>query len=135
MVTEPESMDQLVYFTNRNVNGGHVMAWVYKGQCPKCKKGLMGKPKDEKTGKVKIRSTEYVCPDCGYSVEKADYEPTLEVEIKYSCPKCKHEGETATQYKRKTYQGMKAIVFKCDKCGEKIPITKKLKEKGEPDDA
>ena len=126
MVTEPESMDQLIYFTNRNVGEGHVMAWVYKGRCPKCKKGSMGKPKDEKTGKVKIRAKEYECDECGNIVPKEELEPTLEVEVKYTCPACKKSGETTTPYKRKTFQGVKAIVFKCEDCGEKIPITKKL---------
>ena len=129
MVKEPESMEQLIYFTNRDVGKGAVTAWVYKGLCPKCEKGLMAKPKNEKTGRPKIRATIYVCPECGYEVDKKEHEETLECEIKYTCPECGHKGETAVLFKRKTYQGMKAVVFQCEKCDAKIPITKKLKTK------
>ena len=137
MVTEPESMDELVYFTNRSKGDGKVKAWVYRAKCPKCGEGWMGKPIDPKTGKIKRRSEDYVCPDCSYTVHKDEYEPTLEIEIKYICPHCKHEGETTTQYKRKKVSlldeetGKKkpvdAYIFHCDGCGEKIPITKKMK--------
>ena len=96
MVTEPSSMDELVYFTNRKVGDGNVMAWVYRNECPKCGKAKMGKPKDEKTGKPKIRAKEYVCPECSNTVEKEEYEETLMCEIKYTCPKCKHQGEIET---------------------------------------
>ena len=94
----------------------------------------MGKPVDEKTGKVKVRAKEYVCPECGYTVEKKAYEETLMCEIQYTCPECGNVGEESVPYKRKTFQGMKAIVFQCGKCKAKIPITKKLKEKGQKDD-
>ena len=133
IVKEPESMEELVYFTQRSVGNGNVRAWVYRGICPKCKKGKMGKPADEKTGKVKVRAKEYVCPECGYTVEKKAYEETLECEIKYTCPECGHSGEIAVPFKRKKFQGMDAVVFLCDKCKAKIPITKKMKEKGEKD--
>ena len=54
MLTEPVSMDDLVYFTSRAVGKkGHAKAWVYKGLCPKCKKSRLGKPVD-KNGKVKL---------------------------------------------------------------------------------
>lgn len=133
MVTEPESMEQLVYFTQRTLGAkGNARAWVYKGNCPKCNKGLMGKPVDEKTGKVKVRSKEYLCPECGYRVEKKAYEESLQCEIKYTCPDCGNEGETSVPFKRRTWQGMKAVLFQCDKCKAKLGITKKLKEKGEP---
>lgn len=134
MVTEPESMDQLVYFTQRAVGKGDVRAWVYKGRCSKCGKGLMSKPVDSKTGKVKIRAKEYVCPECGNTEEKKAHEETLECEIKYTCPECGNKGETAVPYKRKNFQGVPSVVFQCGKCKAKIPITKKMKEKGEPDD-
>ena len=125
----------MVYFTQRAVDTGFVKAWVYKGQCPKCKKGIMGKPVDAKTGKVKIRAKEYICPACNYTVEKQACEDTLECEIKYTCPKCKFVGEASVPYKRKKFEGVPAIVFLCEKCKTKIPITKKLKEAGEPDAA
>ena len=86
MLREPESMEELIYFTQRNVGSGNVKAWVYKGLCPKCGKGRMGKPVDEKTGKVKIRAKEYFCPECGNTIEKKAYEETLNCEIKYSLP-------------------------------------------------
>ncbi len=135
MVTEPESMEQLVYFTQRSLGTkGNAKAWVYKGDCPKCGKGKMGKPVDEKTGKAKIRSKEYVCPACNYTVEKKVYEDTLECEIKYVCPECGNQGEVAVPYKRKSFNGMKAVVFQCGKCKAKLGITKKLKEKGGSDE-
>lgn len=134
MVTEPESMEQLIYYTQRTVGKGKVRAWVYRDKCPKCGKGMMGKPVDEKTGKIKIRSKQYRCPECRYTVDKKEYEETLESEIQYTCPECGYTGETAVPFKRKTFKGMKAIVFLCDKCGAKIPITKKMKEKRDSED-
>ena len=125
-IKEPESMDELCFFTNRQVGDGFATAWVRRGKCPKCGKGIMGKPKDPKTGRAKIRASEYVCPECDHTVEKEEYEETLECEIKYTCPKCKKEGETKVPFKRKSFQGVKAIVFSCEHCNEKIPITKKL---------
>jgi uncharacterized Zn finger protein len=129
MVKMPESMDECFYFTNRILeNDGSIIAWVHKPNCPKCKKGIMGKPVDPKTGKVKTRADTYVCKECGYEVEKAELDPTLTVEIQYKCPFCGNSGETTTEYKRKSYKGVKAYVFTCEKCGEKIGITKKMKK-------
>ncbi|MBD3309733.1 hypothetical protein GF351_00790 [Candidatus Woesearchaeota archaeon] len=125
----PKSMDECIYFTNRKVEDtGKVIAWVTKPECPECGKGRMGKPVDEKTGKVKVRADYYVCPECGHEEKKADIEPTLSLEADYTCPYCGNKGHTTTEYKRKSFQGVKAYVFKCEKCGKKIPITKKLKE-------
>ncbi|MBU0666047.1 MAG: hypothetical protein ABIC91_00850 [Nanoarchaeota archaeon] len=123
---QPESMEELVYFTRRAVDNGKIVAWVFREECPKCKKALMSKPKDKKTGRAKIRALEYVCPECGYTVEKEEYEDTLTCNIEYVCPKCKFSGETQAPYKRKSFQGVKAIIFECESCGEKIPITKKM---------
>lgn len=140
MIKEPESMDEVCYFSRRDLeNGkGDAVAWVFKGTCPKCKKGKMGKPINPKTGKAKIRAKEYECPECGYIVEKEEYEDTLECEIKYTCPKCSHKGETTVPFKRKSLKladsasgkarSSKAIVFICEKCNEKLGITKKMKE-------
>ncbi|MGM5484910.1 MAG: hypothetical protein ACQEP1_03485 [Nanobdellota archaeon] len=127
MMKEPESMDELVYFTNRFIGEGFAKAWVYRKECPECGKALMGKPVDPKTGDVKIRAKEYKCPECGYTVEKKEYEESLDCDIKYKCPFCNHEGEKTVPYKRKTYKGVKAIVFNCDECNEKIALTKKMK--------
>ena len=121
-------MDECFYFTNRQSDNSYIRAWVFKPVCPKCGKAKLGKPVDEKTGKVKIRAKEYVCPGCKSVFEKDEIDPTLEMNIKYKCPHCGIEGEATTQYKRKKWQGVDAYVFKCDKCGEKIGITKKMKE-------
>ena len=125
----PESMDECFYFTNRTLDEGKgsVIAWVKKPICPKCGKGKMGKPVDPKTGKVKSRADIYACKECGYEVKKDEFDPTLKVEIQYKCPHCGNEGETITDYKRKSFKGVQAYVFTCEKCGEKIGITKKMK--------
>ena len=133
----PESMDECVYFTRRADGAGKSMCWVFKEKCPKCGKALMGKPVDEKTGSVKIRAKEYVCPSCKHSEEKVAYEEKLTANIAYTCPKCKHAGEIQIPFKRKSVDGVKALVFNCQKCSEKIAITKKmkaLKKKGSEDD-
>jgi len=127
-------MKELIYFTQRQVGKGDVRAWVFKGPCPKCGKGLMGKPVDEKTGKAKIRAKEYVCPECKYTVEKTEHEETLECCIRYTCPECGNKDDTTAPFKRKTFQGIKAVVFQCGKCKANIPITKKMKDKGQSDD-
>jgi len=121
-------IEKLIYYTQRKIGRGKAVAWVYRQICGKCKKGLMGKPRDDKTGKAKIRSPEYVCPECGNSVEKKEYESSLMCNIEYSCPKCGNKGELQVPYKRKAFQGVPAIVFECEKCGEKIAVTKKMKE-------
>ncbi|HII72803.1 TPA: hypothetical protein HA265_08660, partial [Candidatus Woesearchaeota archaeon] len=58
----------------------------------------------------------------------------LECEIQYTCPECGNSGEIKVPFKRKKFQGMDAVIFQCDKCKAKIPITKKMKEKGQSDD-
>jgi len=122
-------MEECVYFTRRTLdNDGKIVAWVEKKKCPECGKANMGKPVDEKTGKPKIRSKEYICPECKYTEEKKEHEESCEVKIIYTCPHCKHEGETVTPYKRKSFEGVKAIVFECQDCGKKIGITKKMAE-------
>ncbi|MBD3203150.1 hypothetical protein GF327_02570 [Candidatus Woesearchaeota archaeon] len=127
MVKVPESMEDLIYWTNRKVGKGHVKAWVYRGECPECKKGMMGKP-THPSGKVKVRAKIYVCDNCDYEVDKEEYEDTLDCECIYTCPKCEHKGEATFPYQRKTYKGAKALVFKCSECEQKIPITKKMKK-------
>jgi len=123
---EPESMDDLVYFTRRKLDPkGSIIAWADKIECPKCHKAKMGKPIEK--GKVKIRATKYVCPACGYAEEKKEHEEKLSVCIDYECPNCSNKGITQTPYKRKTWKGVPAFVFECEKCHEKIGITKKMK--------
>ena len=127
MVKEPESMDDLIYFTNRTLEEGKgkIKAWVYKKLCPKCNKAKMGKPIE--AGKVKIRAKEYKCPECGFTEEKVTHEESLTLEAKYLCPSCQKEGESTTPYKRKSFMGVKAYVVECSNCGAKIPVTKKMK--------
>lgn len=131
-------MDECVYYTFRGIGEkGEAKAWVFRKECPKCGKGLMGKPKDEKTGKPKIRAKEYVCPECGHTAEKVEYEESLTVNIKYICPHCEHEGETQVPFKRRKVQifdeesGKKKAVevlrFSCEKCEKNVDITKKMK--------
>ena len=118
-------MDECIYYTFRELpDGSSIRAWTYKKECPKCHKAKMGKPVVK--GKVKIRAKEYVCTECGFTEEKVEHEDTLTVEIKYKCPHCQKEGETTTPFKRKSFQGVKAYIFTCNDCGEKIAITKKM---------
>ena len=121
-------MDDLIYFTNRTLEEGKgkIKAWVYKKLCPKCGKAKMGKPVEK--GKVKIRAKEYVCPECGFTEEKTEHEESLTLEAKYTCPHCNKEGESTTEYKRKSFMGVKAYVVECSNCGEKLPVTKKMKK-------
>jgi len=123
---KPESMEEVVYFTRRAVDNGKIMAWAFKEMCPECGKALMGKPVEK--GKVKIRAKEYVCPECDHTVEKKEYEETLTLSVEYTCQHCGNNGEAQIPFKRKNYQGVKAFVFKCSKCGKDIPVTKKMKE-------
>ncbi|MDA1197133.1 MAG: hypothetical protein O2779_04170 [Nanoarchaeota archaeon] len=127
MVTEPESMNEVIYFSNRTVaeGKGKARAWVYRKDCPKCKKAKMGKPVVK--GKVKIRAKEYVCPECNHTEEKEEHEESINLEAIYTCPECGKEGDGTTPYKRKSYMGTKAYIIECEHCQAKIPITKKLK--------
>ena len=128
-MTMPDSTDECFYFTNRTLeNDGTVIAWARKPLCPECKKVIMGKPVDPKTGKVKIRAKEYVCPGCNYTVDKAEMDPTLTLEAEYKCPACGNEGEASCPYQRKKFKGVDAYIIQCEKCEEKIGITKKMKK-------
>lgn len=136
-LVQPKSMDECVYFTNRNTDKGKLKCWVPKEICPKCKKGMMGKPKDLKTGKPKIRAKEYECPECKYNVAMQTYEDTLTANIIYTCPKCSNIGEIQIPFKRKKVKMFDeelqkditadALQFQCQKCNEKINVTKKMK--------
>ena len=118
---QPESVDECLYFTRRAlVPKGTIMAWAFRKGCPQCHKGLMRKPK--KT------SPTYDCPECGYSEPKAEHIKGIVLNVEYTCPSCGHSGEATTEYRRKTWQGVKAYVFTCQQCGEKIGVTKKLKD-------
>ena len=122
----PNSMDECLYFSNRSIGEGNVIAWVYRKTCPKCKKAKVGKPVVK--GKVKTRALVYECPACTYQEEKIPHEESLMLEAQYTCPECGKDGEGTGQYKRKSYLGAQAYVVDCQHCNAKIPITKKLKE-------
>ncbi len=127
-LVQPTNTQDLLYFSNRLIGTQRIKAWVYKKKCPECQKALMGKPVDEKKGKVKIRATEYICPNCSYTEEKKPHEESLTLEAAYTCGACGKEGEGTCQYKRKTYMGVPSYLIECEHCGEKIAITKKMKE-------
>ncbi len=122
----PDSMDDLVYWTNRAIGEGKATVWVYRKDCPKCKKAKMGKPEND-TGGVKIRATEYICPACKYSVEKTEYEESLDACAIYTCPTCKYEGECTVPFKRKSVKGVHMLRLQCTKCKGNIDVTKKMK--------
>ncbi len=121
----PETMDDCLYFTNRSIGAGSVIAWVYRKLCPKCKKVKMGKP--NKDGKVKARAQIYVCPGCGYTEEKIEHEESLNLEAVYTCPECGKGGESTGIYQRKKFKGVLSYLVECAYCQAKIPLTKKLK--------
>lgn len=126
MMQQPESMEECLYFTNRTIDSGKAMAWVFKKLCPKCNQGRLGKP-IKKNGKPDKKADYYECPKCKYQESNEDCEKGLVVNVKYTCPHCGFIGETTTEYKRKSYMGVKAFVFMCGKCNQKIGLTKKMK--------
>ncbi len=130
---KPESMDECVYFTQRSLEGdkGEIMAWVFRGDCPKCGKAKMGKPRDSK-GKAKMRANEYECPSCKHVVEKQAYEDSLIAFAEYKCPNCGSSGEAKTPFKRKNISGVQTLRFACVKCGGNLDVTKKMKEGKKP---
>jgi predicted RNA-binding Zn-ribbon protein involved in translation (DUF1610 family) len=120
-------MDELVYYTNRDIGNGEVRCWVFREKCPKCGKALMGKPRDEK-GNVMVRAKEYVCPNCGFRMGAKEYEDTLTANIEYTCPNCGKKGEVQVPFKRKNVNGVQTLRFNCQFCNAQIDITKKMKE-------
>ncbi|MBS3144926.1 hypothetical protein J4208_05055 [Candidatus Woesearchaeota archaeon] len=136
-ITPPASMDDCVYFTNRTLGDSRIKAWVMREQCPKCKNGLMQKPRDPKTGKYKLRAKEYQCPSCKHQAPIEEYEGTLTMSILYTCPKCKKSGELQTPFKRKKAKmfdeeagknvTVDAVQFNCQSCQQKMFVTKKMR--------
>jgi len=127
-LTEPKSMEECVYFTNRSIGNGKAMIWVIKKFCPNCKNTIMGKPINKK-GKIMIRAMEYTCSSCNYSEPKEVYEISLIANAKYKCPVCGFAGESQIPFKRKNIDGVQTLRFNCGKCNGNIDITKKMKEK------
>ena len=125
---KPESVEECVYFTNRVIGEGRAIAWVFRKSCPKCKKGIMGKPQ-KKGGKLDKKAGHYDCYSCGYQESNEQVENNLIVNVEYKCPHCGNEGETTTEYKWKSFEGVPSYVFECQKCKKKIGLTKKLKER------
>ena len=124
---KPSSVQECVYFTNRIIDSGRATAWVFRKECPKCKKDIMGKPQ-KKGGKLDKKADHYVCYSCGYKESNEQVENSLVLNVEYKCPYCGREGEATSEYKRKTFEGVPSYVFECQKCRKKIGITKKLKE-------
>mgnify|MGYP001587088250 CR=1 FL=1 len=127
MVIKPTSVEECLYFTNRTIDSGRTIAWVFRKECPKCKKGFMSKPQ-KKGSKIDKKATYYICNSCGYQESNEQLENNLIINIEYKCPYCGDEGETTSEYKRKNFYGVKAYVFECQKCHKKIGLTKKMKE-------
>jgi hypothetical protein len=123
----PDSVEECVYFTNRTIGTGRAMAWVFRKECPKCKKGVLGKP-IKKTGAIDKKSETCVCSSCGYTEPTEQAESGLTLNVDYKCPYCGNEGQTTAKYERKVFEGVPSYIFECTKCGKKIGLTKKLKE-------
>jgi DNA-directed RNA polymerase subunit M/transcription elongation factor TFIIS len=123
---KPESVEECVYFTNRIIGDGRATAWVFRKECPKCR-GIMGKPQ-KKNGKIDKKADHYACYSCGYKEGNEKAENSLLINVEYKCPHCGNEGETTTEYQRKSFEGVPSYVFECQKCKKKIGLTKKLKE-------
>ena len=125
----PKSMSEVSYHTIRVYpEGGKIRAWAYKKTCPECNEGKLSKPINEKTGRFKIRSTELVCDKCKFECSKEEAEGGVLLEAIYTCPFCMKEGESTAPYKRKSFKGVQSYIVECEHCGEKIAITKKMKE-------
>ena len=124
---KPASVEECVYFTNRIIDSGRAIAWVFRKECPKCGKGIMGKPQ-KKGGKLDKKADHFICYSCGYQESNEQVENSLVLNVEYKCPHCGSEGETTSEYKRKTFEGVPSYVFECQKCRKKIVLTKKMKE-------
>lgn len=123
---QPESMEELVYFTNRDVGNGSARVWVFKKECPKCGRAKMGKPL-KPDGKPKMRAEEYSCPACGHTVEKGAYEDTLTACAEITCPECGKDAELEAPFRRKNVEGVKTLRLICPHCSAKVDVTKKMK--------
>ena len=126
-IRKPTSMEECIYFTNREIGSGRATAWVFRKECQKCGNDFMGKPK-KKDGKIDKKAGYYACSSCGYEGSNEQVESSLTINVEYKCPYCSNEGEATTEYKSKTFEGVPSYVFECGKCLKKIGLTKKMKE-------
>ncbi len=127
-IEEPESMENLMYVTNRRLGDGKIMAWTYRVDCPECDEEYLTKP-SKKTGKgPNTRAKKYTCDNCGFEMPEEDVRDAAVLQAKYTCPHCGEKGTAETDYKREKYKGTKAYIFTCEHCDEEIPLTKKMKE-------
>ena len=119
----PQSLENLFYFANRTIDNGYIKAWAYKLKCPKCG-AFMQKPRN-KFGRPDKKAKYYECPNCGFKMDKKEYESKIIINVIYKCPHCGHEGETTIEgFKRKKVDGKKGIVFSCENCGATLVIEK-----------
>lgn len=123
---QPESMEELVYFTNRDLGSGSARVWVFRQMCTACGKALMAKPL-KPDGKPKMRASEYACPECGHAAEKEEYEGSLTASAEITCPECGKDSELEVPFKRKNVGGAKALRLVCPHCQAKIDVTQKMK--------
>ena len=86
---KPSSMEECLYFTNRPIGEGFATAWAYRKECPKCKKGRLGKP-IKKNGKVDKKADYYECPLCKYQESNEQVESSVKLEVQYKCPYCSY---------------------------------------------
>ncbi len=124
---EPDNMEDLHYYTFRELGDGKIKAWVYKDECPECGEEYLEKPETEE-GTPNTRASVYTCSNCGYEEEEEEHKHSLDLHGKYTCPHCGEDGASSTKYKRRTYYGNKAYVLRCEHCDGKLPLTKKMKE-------
>lgn len=113
---EPKSVNEVLYFTRRPIKSrsgekGFLFMWVPRVECPKCKNGLLKKPKK--------RAKHYECEKCGNEVEDLG---EVMAYVKYTCPYCKNELKIKQIWK-------KPFSFKCVECEKviKVPSLKKNK--------
>lgn len=124
---KPASVGECVYFTNRIIDSGRAIAWVFRKECPKCRTGVMGKPQ-KKGGRLDKKADHFICYSCGYQESNEQVENSLVLNVEYKCPHCGSDGETTSEYKRKTFEGVPSYVFECQECRKKIGLAKKMKE-------
>ena len=59
---KPQSVEECVYFTNRTIDTGRTMAWVFRKECPTCKKGNLRIMYNRASRRYFVACSAY--PDC-----------------------------------------------------------------------